>query len=198
MKDQWYADKRDLVKWSVLYHLAHDNNINIVLQIAFYRPSEYDSVFLGEQEKPIPQEVLLHFRNWKSVKQIKSNFQIDVFSKVFDNREDYLKDVLSKLQEYSDKKLLVFLDPDIGLEPQNSGSKEHVDEKEAKRIWEVMKKDHILVLYQHKDNRSGKPWKDRKKKQLEEAIGVQIGSVNIAEAPKIAHDVVFFYIRKVL
>jgi len=37
MKDIWYADKRDLVKWSVLLKLDEINQIDRISQIAYYR-----------------------------------------------------------------------------------------------------------------------------------------------------------------
>jgi len=39
MRDKWYADKRDLVKWGGIMHLLNDESRGIkkVFQIAYYR-----------------------------------------------------------------------------------------------------------------------------------------------------------------
>jgi hypothetical protein len=54
MQDKFYSDKRDLVKWAVLYRLAEKYQANIILQLAFYRPSEYAKILLDGEERNIP------------------------------------------------------------------------------------------------------------------------------------------------
>jgi hypothetical protein len=36
MKDEWYGDKRDLVKWGVLLHLAATFKATRILQVPYY------------------------------------------------------------------------------------------------------------------------------------------------------------------
>ena len=38
MRDWWYGDKRDIVKWGAILVLARKQSINTVLQVALYRP----------------------------------------------------------------------------------------------------------------------------------------------------------------
>jgi len=40
MKDTWYGDRRDLVKWGTLVHLARSEQIMTVIQVAFLRKGE--------------------------------------------------------------------------------------------------------------------------------------------------------------
>ena len=54
----------------------------------------------------------------------------------------------------------------------------------------------MLVVYQHKTNRSGKPWIEGKQQQLALVTGVDRLEVKVAEGNTIASDVVFFFIRK--
>ena len=37
MRDQWYADNRDLVKWGILLRLAERYATKHILQILYYR-----------------------------------------------------------------------------------------------------------------------------------------------------------------
>ena len=39
MRDQWYGDKRDMVKWAALLHLAQRERLSAILQVALYRPN---------------------------------------------------------------------------------------------------------------------------------------------------------------
>ena len=38
MRDWWYGDKRDVVKWGTILVLARKRSILVVLQVALYRP----------------------------------------------------------------------------------------------------------------------------------------------------------------
>jgi len=40
MRDKWYADNRDLVKWGVLLTLAERHAAKHILQVLYYRPTE--------------------------------------------------------------------------------------------------------------------------------------------------------------
>src|SRR5271169_3122065 len=42
MRDRWYGDNRDLVKWATLLHLAHTNRVGTILQVAMYRADKPD------------------------------------------------------------------------------------------------------------------------------------------------------------
>jgi hypothetical protein len=194
MQDKFYSDKRDLVKWAVLHRLAEIYHAYRILQIAFYRPSEYAKILLDGEERDIPHEILGHFRDLRTVETINSKIRVKVFAELFEKRDSYLKSVKSFLSSW-DERCVVFLDPDNGLEPQRPSLK-HVLESEAKAIWEATKSGDVYVFYQHQTNQAGRPWIEPKRRQLEEALGLPKHSIKIAQGPKIAHDVVFFYQQK--
>ena len=52
------------------------------------------------------------------------------------------------------------------------------------------------MFYQHQTNLKGSPWINDKKEQFERAIGLPMELLAIAQAPSIAKDVVFFFVRK--
>jgi hypothetical protein len=38
MREVWFADKRDLIKWGVLVHLAHKYDLKTIVQVPYLRP----------------------------------------------------------------------------------------------------------------------------------------------------------------
>lgn len=196
MKNKWYSDNRDLVKWSILIHLAKLTSASKILQIAYFRHDKFDPVEIDGEPFEIPTEVTSHFRDIHKIEGLSSQIGIHVFDMVFENRDEYLLQASSFMKSFANERCIVFLDPDTGLEPAHPDLT-HVLEKEIKRIWATLKIDDILVFYQHQTNRNGKPWIEPKRSQLEMVIEAPVGSVKIAHGMRLAHDVVFFYVKKV-
>jgi hypothetical protein len=195
MRDKFFADNRDLVKWAALHRLAEIFQAQRILQLAFYRQSEFATIILDGQEYDIPQEVLAHFRDLRTIGNINSAICVSVFSDLFEHRGNYLQAVKDFLSRFLQERCVVFLDPDTGLEPQRPNLN-HVLESEAKAIWDATKSGDVYVFYQHQNNRAGLPWIEQKRGQLEGALGLPEHSIKIAKGPEIAHDVVFFYMQK--
>ncbi|MBM3254023.1 MAG: hypothetical protein FJZ16_07215 [Candidatus Omnitrophica bacterium] len=196
MRPAWYADKRDLVKWSVLYHLADIYGCKRILQIAFFRDSKFGKVNVGGEDKEIPPEVLKHFRELRNICNMTSRLKIEFFDKKFKDRNSYWESVKSKLAEYSHEKLIVFLDPDTGLEPEIARpSLKHVLRLDVKKIWEgeALKSGDLLVFYQHSFR--DKEWVEKTQKALKKATQASF-KIARGEGPAIAKDVVFFYLQK--
>ena len=196
MRPEWYGDKRDLVKWTVLLLLAGKFKTERILQITYFRPSVFAKIDVDGKKENIPVEVIDHFRNLQNAKNINTSIKITVFDKIFQDRNDYLKAIKTLLLEHRKEKCVVFLDPDTGLEPNGASNLNHVLETEVREIWKVIKPEDILVFYQHQTNRKGAPWVDQKRSQLANAIGVPKDSVKIVSGFDIAGDVVFYYVRK--
>jgi hypothetical protein len=196
MRDIWYADNRDLIKLGVLFRLAEKYEAARIIQVVYYRPSNFGQIEIDGQQMTIPEEVMAHFRNVRAVGSIDSHIRVAVFDPVFQNRQTYLQAVLALLPAYAGERCVVFLDPDTGLEPQTP-SLEHVLGTEVNAIWMNMKAGDVLVFYQHQTNRAGQPWIPQKHAQLAEALGVSQASVKIASGDAIARDVVFFFVQKV-
>jgi hypothetical protein len=195
MRDTWYADKRDLVKWAVLLRLASMFEARRILQLAYFRPSQFGQVVIDGHGYDIPEEVIAHFRNLRTVGSICSKVHITVFDPVFKNREAYQKEVLALLLAFARERCIVFLDPDTGLAPKNPTLK-HVLEREVQDIWNAMKPKDVLAFYQHQTNRAGQSWSEPKRLQLAQAIKVGVQEVKIARSPKIVDDVVFFFVQR--
>ena len=195
MRDLWYADNRDLIKWGVLLRLAWSFEASHILQLAFYRPSEFGQLVIDGQTHNIPEEVIAHFRNLRTIGSISSKIRVTVFDPVFKDRPTHLQAVLALLPAFGRERCIVFLDPDTGLEPQNP-SLDHVLNDEAGTIWTNMKNGDVFAFYQHKTNYAGQPWVEPKRSQLAEALQVQSDAIKLAQAPDIANDVVFYFIQK--
>jgi hypothetical protein len=109
-------------------------------------------VIIDDQEVTIPQEVLQHFRSNQNVKNIKSNIKIFVFDSLIKDRATYLNGAISFIKSHHNGPRIVFLDPDIGLEPSRP-SLGHVLESEALAFWDTLEIGDIFVFYQHKTTR---------------------------------------------
>jgi len=69
VRDTWYADKRDLVKWGTLAHLAERHSLAAIVQVAYLRLGTRDPLKEGGREipTPLPQEVWAFFRDVTAV-----------------------------------------------------------------------------------------------------------------------------------
>ena len=195
MRDQWYGDKRDLVKWGVLVELARRHRVMHILQVLYQRPSTWEPLEIDGELVEIPTAVVQHFRSATSVAAIQCTAKVDVVEEIFGDRSDYLKVVLQRIRLRPQVPGIVFLDPDTGLESHSPGP-QHVLNSELTEIWNALRSGDILVFYQHQTNRNGTPWIEPKKIQFEQALGVQKGSTKLARAEGIARDVAFFFIEK--
>lgn len=195
MRDKWYADNRDLVKWGVLLTLAKRHGVTHILQVLYYRPTEWAPLDVDGQQVPLPQEVIRHFRNAASVTAIDPTVNVEVMAEGFEDRVAYHAAALKRISSRPSLPGIVFLDPDTGLEPRTP-TLDHVLEAELATLWRALGKDDILVFYQHQTNRNGQPWLPAKKEQFEQALGLSKNAAGVAQAVEIARDVAFFFARK--
>ncbi len=197
MKDQYYADHRDLVKWSVLIRLAEQYGLSQIIQVAYLRPSIFSMVDIGGQEMELPSQVLSHFRNILNITTLHhEHISINVFDHFFDNRQAYHDAVTQYLTEFEDELRLIFLDPDTGLEPLRRYDFKHVRGLEVHSIWSQLRPNEVFAFYQHKTNMADIPWIEEKRSQLASAIGVGESGVMVGQSRAIANDVVIYYAIK--
>lgn len=195
MRDQWYGDKRDLVKWGVLLELAKQYGAKRIIQIAYYRPSKWGSLEIDGRNVSLPSEVVEHFRNLRNIKTLTTHLRIDVIAEPFENRDHYMREIFTAIKACGRSRCIVFLDPDTGLAPRKPRL-EHVLPSELSLIWGKMRRGDVLVFYQHQTNKNGKPWIEPKHVEFERALDLPKGRSKIAKGPTIARDVVFFFCKK--
>jgi hypothetical protein len=196
MKDKWYADDRDLIKWGGILHLCNTTGIKHVIQVAYYRKEPPLQLRFDRKKEVIPKEVTEHFRDIEDIKRLgkKVGITIDVVKSEFSNsdREAYTKSICQLIQKQTQNQI-VFLDPDTGLAPQKV-KVEHVASDEVLLIWQSLKPGDFLVLYQH--NPHIPEWKNVCRKELAKALSVKKSTVRMWEASKEIKDVVFYYYER--
>jgi hypothetical protein len=195
MRNIWYGDNRDLVKWSVLLYVAEQYSADRILQIAYFREGDFEKVEIDGTIQNIPAEVKAHFRDIRKINELASEVKISVFDMILADRLQYIEKACEFISLFNQERCIVFLDPDTGLEPERP-SLNHVLEKEAKVFWDILKPLDVFLLYQHQTNRSGVPWEEAKRIQFARAIGVPQDIIKIARGTQVARDVAFFYTQK--
>ena len=122
MRDQWYGDNRDLVKWSVLVHLARREAVSAILHVAMYRPGPAQPPLATARGKvDPPAEVFRHFRDLDDIQRlaVATGLAIEVVKELFTDRLAYFERVCERIKVKGRRggPMLVLLDPDVGLAP---------------------------------------------------------------------------------
>lgn len=198
MRDKWYSDNRDLVKWSVLLHLAEICKADRTIQIACYNASNFGNIEIEGKQFAMPNEVISHFRNIAKISELTTNHNISIFDAEFNKceRGSYFEAAKNFIASFKEECCIVFLDPDTGLQPIRKANEKHVLDYELKSIWDALPIGWMLVFYQHKTNRNGLEWIKPKQKQFAKALGIQETLVKIASGGNVANDVVLFFSKK--
>jgi len=198
MRDTWYADKRDVVKWGGILHLCAIKQIRHIIQVAYYRNTEWPAMVFDGASVSVPPKVLEHFRDIGDIHRLgeRAGVDIDVFKTHFSHshRAEYEHEMCNEIRQLNHKKI-VFLDPDTGLEPKTC-KPEHVKHIEVAAIWNSIRPYDILVFYQHRFWTSSGDWIEIRRGQFAESCGVELGQVQMWFAKEIAFDVVFYFLEK--
>jgi hypothetical protein len=204
MQDQWYGDKRDIVKWGSLVHMAREYGTQSILQVAFFRRSDSNyrlwvNSVSGDGQVPLAPEVWDHFREIRQIERLglAVKREIKVFDRVFcEPRDAHIRALLTCVDKYQPRPLLVFLDPDTGIAPLKAKpGLEHVLASEVGSIWGAMRAGDVLAFYQHR--RRTKDWLAETRAQFVEALNkVERAKVRTVTCPGLAKDVAFFVARR--
>jgi hypothetical protein len=152
MRDKWYSDDRDLVKWATLVHIASEHGLQTILQVPYWRPEKAHPHFnfLGKHVG-VSDKVWRFFRNIHSITRLEPviGVSIAVVNTEFkpDRRDAYVSEVKTKIQ-HARRPLALFLDPDTGLQPKRC-CPEHTAITDIQTLWPVLKPREWLILYQH-------------------------------------------------
>jgi hypothetical protein len=176
--------------------LSRRHGARHILQVLYQRPSTWEQLEIDGELVDLDTAVVQHFRNTASISGLRCPAKVEVVPETFSDRTGYLQIVFERIRRREQIPGIVFLDPDTGLEPAGSPGLQHVLESELTKIWRVLAKGDVMVLYQHQTNRAGIPWIESKKQQFEQALGIPQGSAKLAQATGIASDVAFFFAVK--
>ena len=136
MRPIWYADNRDLVKWGLLVHLARANSLKTIVQVPYRRPEKSRVHFTFQnQQVPIPKRVWYFFRDLKQIERLGDQYGLEI-KVILDefkpsDRKHYSAKIVQQLK-CCPHPLILFLDPDTGLEPKNLKAT-HTSEGEVQR-----------------------------------------------------------------
>jgi hypothetical protein len=154
MRKQWFGDSRDYVKWSCIRFEA-GTELSVV-----YGPMLRPDTFSGDKLDPVVQ---VFFDAHKDFAILASLFPAG-FTYLSDTYERERSDEYFDALELSiaaaqrKSKVLVFLDPDTGIEPKSKAQNEHLREADLSRVGGQLRPGDKLVVYQHAPRKSG--WRE--------------------------------------
>ena len=207
MQDQYYSDKRDLVKWAALVHVAKYYRAKKIIQVPLTplnTPPWAECRLLKNKsvQVPFPPEVWEHFRRLKAIKCLGETIgvELEVFesSCTEDTRDQYIRGLCDSLEQFKSTSLLLFLDPDTGIEPQKADLT-HVKKSEIKTIFDALTEGDC-----HQHARRSKSWIEDTQKDLASAIDrlpqevqtLRYAGDSSASAKAFAKDVAFHFVQK--
>ena len=197
MQPIWNGDRRDRVKWAAIYYLSGKYRIRDIVWVVFKREETDPTLCLYETDPtlqkpdstmPIPDRVWSHFSDLERINELFDDGRtIHIFSEPFEHhsRKEYINSVITLLSRVR-KPCLVFLDPDIGIDPSKATA-ECVTVDEIRKIWDRLKPHDILLVYQHA-NHAGN-WQPNCEK-LEDACHTHVSAIR---SPTIADDVALLW-----
>jgi hypothetical protein len=160
MRDSWYSDDRDLVKWAALVHLATREQLRAVVQVAMFRPGKRVTLDTVSGVITVPEAVWAHFRDLRSIRALGEavGLEISIIDDRFasKHRVVYFKRVAEALRRMLGPKA-VLLDPDTGFEPGKPNAK-HITGGDLRTTWDALGAGDWLLLYQHR-------WRDTRWKE---------------------------------
>ena len=195
MRDHWYGDNRDLVKWGALVHLARREAVCAILHVAMYRPGPVPAPLTTAHGKVVPPaEVFHHFRDLDDIQRLAlvTGLAIEVLKEPFTDRAAYFGRVCERVRAPRGGSMLVLLDPDVGLAPEVPGP-EHVTSVEVAAVFEALRQGDVLVCYQHA--RKQKDWRGRARRAFANAPGMPSFEVEVLGS-ELARDVLLLAVKK--
>ena len=195
MRDRWYGDDRDVVKWSAVLHLARREGLSDVVYAAMYRPGD-DWPLLATARGPValPEGVVCHFRDLGDLQRLatRTGLRIATVKEPFVDRAAYFRRLRERVGKY-EAPVLVLLDPDTGLAPDSGAGPEHVTSDEVAALFAALRPGDLLACYQHA--RRQKDWRGRARRAFANAPGVPSFEVEVLRS-ELARDVLLLAVKK--
>lgn len=196
MRNQWFGDNRDLVKWSAVFRLLESGERNL-LYVPMLNPDEgkLEDQRLSTGESLAPS-VLAFFRDHLRFSEITwpPGTRVDVVGGEMSSRVEYFAEVESRIESLkrdSVRRLLVLLDPDTGIEPASGGNRQHVRKQETVQILQRLTTGDALAIYQHapRFSNSARDWIGESRTRLAGALSLDPDSVQSISCLEVAGDV---------
>jgi hypothetical protein len=196
MREQWFADNRDLVKWGTVLQLAEQQKAKSIFQVAMLtdRTGEQSrpAITTAGSSFPVPDRVWRHFRSAASVKRLGSPglaviFHDESFTKA--GRAKYFRTVTTRLVKTNPPRIV---DPDTGLEPRFP-TERHVMPSELAAVWNVLAPGDWILLYQHA--RRSYAWQRQAEAEFAKSLSLRRGEVSLFRS-EAASDVIILGSKK--
>lgn len=195
MRERWFADDRDLVKWSSLLYIARRHRLARIVQVAYIRTDEKPLVAIAGEEIAVDPAVWSFFRDLNRVTELgtTSGIPIEVIADPFDPRQRsaYASLVVTAIRAAHPEALLLFLDPDTGLQPARAGGV-HVSHEEVQKYWSALRPGEVLALYQHA--RHDTTWATEVERELSALC--EGAPVHVARSKEVGKDVALLFAQK--
>lgn len=189
MRNEWYGDKKEVVKWASLLYLAQREGIEHIFYIVMRTDTQQDypkikdlngNAVLGQRD--VVEQVANFFDRHKDLIRIeelgkKHNIHIEVWLKRFEhvNRASYFAEVCRKMR-VSEPRSVWFFDPDTGIEP-NRADGTHIKKQELRDAFAALKSGDFLACYQHNTRRGD--WRGCAHKKLARALCKKVSEVKM-------------------
>ena len=205
MKNKYFGDTRDLFKYDLILRITQEMiSIHRFLFIPMLTrddnnsdgsKTDYTKAKAGTQNKGLMSYLKdCVNKNRRNITEIEPYFEsngveIYIHKELFihKNRRDYFSRVKVKKEFFSNS--LVFVDPDIGLEIQQSKEK-HFLYREAKDIYDYMDRNSILMIYQHIPREDRKRYFCRRANELRKYV-TEDWPIHISDS-----EIIFFLLTK--
>jgi len=208
MKHQYYADSRDVAKWSTLIRLAREQSVQKIVQIAMLTPDGASSHGLKRDDPRDADPIVAKFfaeerlliRQSPAQKQIDRITRlgkrftpplvIEVISDPYQNRNrrQYFENVCSRLSDIG-QPVIAFADPDTGI-AGGKPSSNHITIQGLNAIWCALQGSSLLVVFQHEQHATN--WAEASRERLASALEIAVDEVGQSTYPRVT----FLFARK--
>lgn len=198
MREKWYGDERDLVKWATLLQLARNRGIKRILQVAclvpdgYRRQKDHHALLQADYGADVADLVWQHFRSLVATRKLGRQAAVEIvvvddeYPSESARRDDYFRMVVRRWLPPSHDPTIVFLDPDTGL----GNDRTHVSARQLQTVKAAMTSGDVLVFYQHEPRVDQGDWKVDRPRDLAGALGVPVRAIACSHCAA-ATDVMF-------
>ena len=191
MNIMWFGDNPDLMKWTLVRQILKANGANLV-----YIPYlNENSEVTGRIKDVVDPGVWEYF---KSIERLIGLLKVvshkpKVVWQGFDHsaRDTYLRRVVDVVRQRDAGPVVVFFDPDTGIEKGHLGP-HHASNRELKTVWEQIKPGDSVLLYQHAWME--RTWQRTAQKLLDQALGYR--GTQVLSLPLVTKSAVLLYAVK--
>lgn len=211
MKNQYFGDYRDMFKYDLILEVM--KNVQSIDRFSFipmltefkddndgnkrdYNPEKIEKRpgsqnpelvnYLKEYTKKPEDRNVMDIREYFRKEEIDAEIYNPPDMFIHKKRDEYF----SNIPDIFFNSALVFVDPDNGLEVNNS-SKKHILYPEVSSLYERMGDDSLLMIYQHFPRQKHEEYINRRKEDLRQRIGSKSEPLWISD-----NEIIFFFLSK--